>query len=121
MLPELVGKVLGAFKNWPHGWWMLQVIGCVAIFANNILAKIYGLNAWTYGWCVFMAVLITGWAFTYSYQIAPSFLAPWFIAQGVLALFGFIGSLVIFDGLSVSVSQIIGALLTIVGSYLLIK
>jgi hypothetical protein len=117
----MITRILEFFKDWSQGWWMLQVLGCIAIFANNVLAKIYGLNVWTYSWCVLMAVLVTGWMFTYSYQIAPSFLAPWFIAQGVLALFGFVGSLIIFDGLTVSVSQIIGALLTIVGSYLLIK
>lgn len=112
---------MGFIKDWPHGWWVLQVVGCLAIFANNILAKVYGLTAFTYGWCVVMAILITGWVFTYSYQIAPSFLAPWFVAQGVLSLCGFVGSLAIFDGKAVTMSQIFGALLTIVGSYLLIK
>jgi len=121
MITRILEVTKEAIKAWPHSWWVLQVVGCIAIAANNTLAKIYGLTAFTYGWCVAAAVLVTAWVFTLSYGIAPSFLAPWFVAQGVLALFGFIGSLAIFDGQAVTVSQIIGALFTIFGSYLLIK
>ena len=100
-------------------WWMLQVIGCTAILSNNILAKLYGLNLFTYGWCLGMAVVATGWMFTYSYQIAPTFLGPWFVAQGALALYGFMAALC-FDLGILTLWKVVGAILTIVGGVLLI-
>jgi hypothetical protein len=67
-----------------------------------------------------MAILITGWAFALSYQIAPTFLQPWFIAQGTLGLMGFAVSLLWFDILVVKWYQILGALLAVLGGVLLI-
>ena len=100
-------------------WWILQVLACTAVYSNNILAKIYGLTWFTYGWNVGTCILITAWAFCYSYQISTTFIAPWFIATGVLSLYGFMGSL-FFDIGILSWKQILGAILTLVGGVLLV-
>jgi amino acid transporter len=72
---------------------------------------------------VINVLFVTGWCFALSYSIAVplnKFLAAWFVAQGALSLYGFLGG-AIFDGKAITVAQLIGALLVSLGSYLLIK
>jgi hypothetical protein len=101
-------------------WWILIVIGCTGIVGTNVVAKLYGLTIWTYLLYVFVAASWCGWAFTYSYQISPTFLQPFFVAQGTLGLLGFAVSMLYLDVGVLSLWQIIGAALTIVGGVLLV-
>lgn len=109
-------------KSWftNNLWWILQLMGCCAIISTNSIAKIYGLHWWTWGVNVAFCAGVTAWAFTLSYEIAPTFLQPWFVAQGTLGVMGFLISLVFFDMGLVKLHQILGALLCIIGGVLLV-
>lgn len=123
MLPELVGRVLGWLKAWPHAWWFLQVLGCTTIFLCNLAAGHWGFKWFVYMFNVINVLFVTGWCFALSYSIAVplnKFLAAWFVAQGALSLYGFLGG-AIFDGKAITAAQLLGALLVSLGSYLLIK
>jgi hypothetical protein len=101
-------------------WWMLQIFGSLGVVLASSISRTYGLTTTTYIIYLLIAASVFGWSFTYSYELAPSFIQPWFVAQGALSVLGFAASLLYFDIGVVSVYQIIGALLTIVGGVLLI-
>jgi hypothetical protein len=101
-------------------WWILQIIGSLGVVMASSISRTYGLTIYTYIIYLVIAASIFGWAFTYSYELAPSFIQPWFVSQGALAILGFTVSLAYFDVGMVSAYQILGALLTIVGGVLLI-
>ena len=119
----MITRFLDAVKAWPHAWWALQVMGCTTIFLCNLAAGAFGFKWFVYMFNVINAIFLTGWCFALSYSIAVplnKFLAAWFIAQAALSFYGFLGG-AIFDGRAITLTQLTGALLTIIGSYLLIR
>lgn len=103
-------------------WWILQILACLIVTCALIFARWYGLNhggiAVPWGAKILVEPL-AAFSFVKSYTIAPSFFQPWFLGSAVLALAGFIGSLIFF-GETVSTIKIFGAVLALVGSVLLI-
>ena len=105
-------------------WWIFQIIAIICVTAALTFGRWYGLNYPGQGiftpWAVKVGIeFIAAYAFIKSFTMAPSFFQPWFMGAALLALFGFLGSLIFF-GEAVSIVKILGALLAVVGSVLLI-
>ena len=112
-------------------WWIYQLVAIMCVTIALVFARWYGYaytgkigfllgSSLLVPWAVKVGIeFIAAFAFIKSYNIAPSFLQPWFLGAAGLALFGFIVSLIFF-GEAVSIVKILGALLAVVGSVLLI-
>ncbi len=109
-------------KTWwiSNLWWLLHIFGLTTILANNVLGRKFGLCWGTYLFTVAMAMFINSWAFILAYSLAPSFHQMWFVSMGILALYGFAGSIVFF-GETITLIKLIGVGLTLLGAFLLIK
>jgi len=100
-------------------WWLLQIIAALGCTVQLIIIRQLGLTVNTYLIYMLITACITSWGFAVSFNIAPSFIQPWFVGNGALALFGFIGSYIWF-GDPVHAKHVLGALLTIIGGIILI-
>jgi len=99
-------------------WWSTQIIACVLITVVNVGFRYYGFSFWP----IFVGVLVcipVEICFAKSYSIAPSFFQAWFFGTILLTVFGFVISLLVFDGV-VSVRHYFGLVLATVGAYLLV-
>ena len=103
-------------------WWILQIVAALGITIALIFARWYGVNytGLFIPWAAKVGMeTIVAYAFVKSYAIAPNFLQPWFLSTGLIAVFGFLGSLMFF-GEVVGVVKICGAALCLIGAALLI-
>jgi drug/metabolite transporter (DMT)-like permease len=101
-------------------WWILQVVGCVAVCGFQVVNRTYGVG--TFSWLVYAlgSASVTYFAFAKSYAIAPNFVLPWMVGQTALNVLGLtVGFLLFKDHLTPQ--QWIGIILSIVGGYLIIK
>ena len=103
-------------------WWISQVL---AIF---IIAVVHTFNRWAgmqgMSFIVRWLANVGGQAiaaplFILSYSLAPGFFQPWFIGTAVLAVIGFVASMIFF-GEVITITKIIGAVLALAGAVLLI-
>jgi len=103
-------------------WWIFQIIAMLFITVALMFARWYGLShtgifvpwAFKLGMEVIVAFLLIK-----SYILAPSFLQPWFLGTVILAICGFLGSLLFF-GEPIVLTKIIGVVLALVSAVLLI-
>jgi hypothetical protein len=94
----------------------------VGVTAALIFARWYGLNytGTLIPWSVKVGIEpFVALCFIKSYFLAPTFFQPWFLGTVLLALFGFLGSLIFF-GETISIIKICGAVLSLIGAALLI-
>jgi hypothetical protein len=101
-------------------WIFWNVVAMLFIAAAQLCNRHYGLSWESYGIYTFICVFITGWTLPLGYQLAPSLLHAWFLGIGVLAILGFLGSHFVFHD-NISTHHYIGALITLIGSAILIK
>lgn len=99
-------------------WWILQIIGSLAVVAVLTYSRIVGLSLSSYFIYILAQAAIIGWCFPVSYMKAPSFLQAWFLGNSTLAVGGFIVSIILKD--AISTNHIVGAILAVVGAILLI-
>lgn len=100
-------------------WILFQILACLFIFAALMYIRIVGFTFQSYAVYVFCQVALIGWMMPKSYELAPTFLQPWFLGLAVLALCGFAGMLLL--GESVKLLHLVGTGLVLVGSYLLVR
>lgn len=99
-------------------WWILQLIAAFLCAIINSIYYQYGFSLKVLSITIWL-VLIAQYSFGRSFMIAKSFGAAWFVGTAALALFGFLCSLIVFDG-ALSLRAYIGIALTIIGACLLI-
>ena len=101
-------------------WWILQIIGCLGVVTAQIFNRKLGVNL--NSWMIYsgLAMTVTYWSFAKSYAIAPSFFSAWFVGQVFLGVLGLIGSFLVFKD-TVTLTQWIGVIVSLIGGYLLIK
>lgn len=101
-------------------WWILQIVGCAGVSLAQVVNRIYGVGAMS--WVIYsvIAMTITYFAFSKSYAVAPTFFGAWFVGQVALNVLGLLVAFLVFKD-SVSTTQWIGLVLSIVGGYLIIK
>ena len=103
-------------------WWILQIVGALGVTIALIFARWYGINysGILVPWSVkILMETVVAYSFVKSYALAPSFFQPWFLGAGLIAVFGFLGSLIFF-GEVVGIVKICGAALCLIGAALLI-
>lgn len=100
-------------------WILFQILGCFIIFASLMYVRTVGLTFQSYVVYTFCQVAFVGWMLPKSYELAPTFLQPWFLGAAFLALCGFAG--MIFLGESVKALHLVGIGLILAGSYLLVR
>lgn len=103
----------------PQLWWILQVLACVFVYIALVPSRTLGLCWKSYLFYITISITTCSWMFLKSFEMAPSFIQPWFIATASLALCGFLGSLFYF-GEAVSVTNYVGAVISLIGAALLI-
>lgn len=103
----------------PQLWWILQLTGSISVFIALTYGRIEGLN-WN-SYLVYMSITAVSisWMFLKSFEIAPSFFQAWFVGTIALSLCGFAGSTLYFKEV-VSLTNYIGAIIALTGSFLLI-
>ncbi len=103
-------------------WWILQTLGVIGI------AFMQAFNRWavqakipfTRIWIVDVIIeVIVAPAFIKSYALAPTLFQPWFLGTAIIAVCGFIVSMLIF-GEIITITKLIGAALALAGAVLLI-
>ena len=103
-------------------WWIAQAIAIILITASHVFNRWAGLNEIDFWikWSVNVGMqAIAAPLFIISYMKAPSFFQPWFLGTGLIALLGFLASLIFF-GETIAILKILGAALTLAGAALLI-
>lgn len=100
-------------------WWILQITACALVTVGLVLGRYYGFTVSMWLVNSFIAVAFTTWMFVKSYEVAPSFLAAWFVGTAALAIFGFVGSAFIFHE-AVEWYKYLAAGLVVVGGVLLV-
>lgn len=99
-------------------WILLQMLACLIVVGINSIYRQYGLT-WATWLLSLLFVLPAQFFYGRSFEQAPTFFSAWFLGSAVLAVSGFLVSLLLFDGI-VNTKCYIGLALTIVGAYLLI-
>ncbi len=99
-------------------WWVTQIVACMLITFVNVGFRYYGFSFWLVVVGVLVGVPVEV-CFAKSYSTAPSFFQVWFLGNILLVGFGFIVSLLVFDGV-VSVRHYVGLVLAGVGACLMI-
>lgn len=101
-------------------WWILQLVGCLAVCGFQIVNRIYGIGSLSWGVYAIGSASITYFSFAWSFSHAPNFVLPWMVGQTALNVFGLVAGVMFFKDV-VSVQQWIGVTLSVLGGYLLIK
>lgn len=101
-------------------WWILQIIGCLAVCGFQVVNRVYGIGSLSWGVYAIGSASITYFAFAWSYSHAPNFVLPWMVGQIALNILGLLVGLAFFKD-AVTSQQWVGIGLYIVGGYLLIK
>ena len=103
-------------------WWILQalaIVGVAAVHTFNRWAGLQGINFLTKWLINIGGQAMTAPLFILSYALAPSFFQPWFLGTALIAIMGFVASLIFF-GEALTLLKILGAVLSIAGAVLLI-
>ena len=100
-------------------WITTMIISMLAIWITQVAFKIYGMCWISYIAYSAVCLGITGWLIPLSYSLAGTFFHPYFLSIAVLTLLGFCGTLVVF-GETVSLINIIGAIVTFLGAILIV-
>ena len=98
-------------------WIPLTIIGMLAIGIAQIPMRIHGLTLFTYLWYTIIVVSLTGWILPIAISRAPSLTAYWFLAIGLLSVFGVVLGYFLHDPFEYK--HLIGIALILVGSYFL--
>ena len=102
-------------------WSIYMTVSMVLISTTQFAIRKYGLCWGAYAYYSSVAVFLTGWMLPMAYQNASSLFQPWFLSIALLSIFGFGGSVLFFQE-SITVYQIIGAVLSLIGAgFLAIK
>lgn len=103
-------------------WWFLQILAICCISLVHTFNRWAGIN----GIAFLTKFLVNSGAqiaiaplFILSYGLAPSFFQPWFLGTILIAIVGFVIS-IIFFGEAVTFLKIVGVILGLIGSVLLI-
>lgn len=103
-------------------WWIAQILAIV------IIAAVHTFNRWAsvegLSFIIRWLANVGGQAlaaplFILSYSLAPTFFQPWFVGTAILAVLGFVASMIFF-GETLTIINIIGAILALAGAVLLI-
>jgi hypothetical protein len=103
-------------------WWITQFFAIVLITVAHIFNRWAGLNGMDFSirWIVNVGMqAVAAPLFIVSYMKSPSFFQPWFLGTALIALMGFVASLIFF-GETIAISKIIAAALALAGAVLLI-
>lgn len=103
----------------PQLWWILQLTGSIFVFVALSYGRIKGFNLNSYLVYMFITAISVSWMFLKSFELSPSFFQAWFVGTVALSLCGIGGSALYFKE-AVSLTNYIGALLALTGSFLLI-
>lgn len=99
-------------------WWMLQIIASLAIIGKQFVYRSMGVTV-TSIILILLALSIAEPSFFKSFKLAPNFFQPYFLCSGVLAVGGWLVSILFFKE-SPNLYQYIGAVLAVGGSALLV-
>ncbi len=100
-------------------WWILQILGCLAILTTLTYSRVAGLCLSTYLVYAVVQVVFIAWCFPISYAKAPTFMQAWFLGTTTLAVGGFVISFFYLKEI-VNIHNYVGVVVTIIGSILLI-
>lgn len=103
-------------------WWILQTLAICGIACVHTFNRWAGLKgiAFATKWLVNAgAQTIIAPLFILSYGLAPTFFQPWFLGTSLIALAGFLAS-VIFFAEPIVLIKVLGAIFAVAGSVLLI-
>ena len=103
-------------------WWILQILGAILITSAFVFNKWAGVNDISFfiRWSAFVAMeMMVAPILIVSYMKAPNFFQPWFLGTSLIALLGFLASLLFF-GETTAILKILGAALAFAGAVLLI-
>ena len=101
-------------------WWLLQIVGCLGVCGVQVVNRKLGVCVTSWVIYSLVAMSVSYFAFSKSYAIAPSFFGAWFVGQVALNVLGLLVAFLIFKD-TVSPTQWVGLVLSIVGGYLLVK
>jgi len=103
-------------------WWITQVIAICGVTLIHTFNRWAGQKSLSF----FIKLLVNTGAqitiaplFIISYCLAPSFFQPWFLGTVLIAVFGFVVSIIFFKEVIIPI-KVIGAVLGLIGSVLLI-
>lgn len=103
-------------------WWILQILAICGISCLHTFNRWAGIK----GFAFMTKWLINGGAqviiaplFILSYGLAPTFFQPWFLGTALIALCGFLCS-VIFFAEPIVLIKVLGAIFAAIGAVLLI-
>ena len=103
-------------------WWILQflaICGITAVHTFNRWAGIQGMEFITKWLINAGAQVCIAPLFILSYALAPGFFQPWFLGTALIGVIGFAVSLIFF-GEVITITKIMGAVLSIIGAVLLV-
>ncbi len=103
-------------------WWITQIIAAILITAVFVFNKWASANDISFfvRWAAFMVMeAVVAPLLIISYMKSPTFFQPWFLGAGLIALLGFLASLIFF-GETIVILKILGAALALAGAVLLI-
>jgi len=103
-------------------WIVFQILGVIGVVATHTFNRWAGMHSISFltKWVInagaqaFIAPL-----FILAYQLAPGFFQPWFLGTTLIAILGFLVSVIIF-GETITILKIIGAVLGLIGAVLLV-
>ena len=101
-------------------WWVLQIVGCLAVTMVQMVNRKYGVCVGSWVTYSLTACTITYFSFSYSYSMAPNFTLAWMFGRTALNVFGLMGGLLFFKDV-LTTQQWIGVVASVIGGYLLIK
>ena len=101
-------------------WWILQIVGCLGVSGAQIANRVYGVSVTSWVIYILISATVSYFGFAKSYALAPSFFSAWFVGQTALGVIGLVIAFAVFKD-TVSYTQWIGLVLSLVGGYLLIK
>ena len=103
-------------------WWITQIMAVILIVSAHVFNRWAGINGVDFWikWAVNVGMqAVAAPLFIMSYMKAPSFFQPWFLGTVLVALLGFLASLIFF-GETIVILKILGAALALAGAVLLI-
>jgi len=103
-------------------WWITQILGVIGIAFMQVFNRWASIKKMSFVLIWMADVLIevvVAPLFIKSYAIAPTIFQPWFLGTVVIALLGFLASMIFF-GEVITITKLIGAVLALAGAVLLI-